>query len=155
MGPKAGSEPEVQAIMKFYLGAQRIVGAIDFHSFSQLVLRPYGWTEERAPHEQQHRELGNGMRDLIRKTHGQGYTSERAVDLYVASGGASDWFYGDQVQAAFGRRPFSYTIELRPKSMWDGGFVLPPRFILPVGEEIFPAVLYFAEYALAHPVLKD
>ena len=46
-----------------------------------------------------------------------------------ASGGSFDWAKGKlDVKYAF-------VVELRPKSMWDGGFVLPPSEITPCGEE--------------------
>jgi hypothetical protein len=87
MGPSAGSEPEVQALMKFFMNANhtRLVGAIDFHSFSQLVLRPYGWTTDDAPDETLLKKAGDGIRDVIKKTSGKKYVSEREIDLYKVS----------------------------------------------------------------------
>ena len=41
-GPKAGSEQETQAIMKYFMEIRPVLGAIDYHSYSQAVLYPYG-----------------------------------------------------------------------------------------------------------------
>lgn len=54
-----------------------------------------------------------------------------AETIYVASGIAPDWSYGD-----VGIK-YSYTIELRPKGSLGGGFVLPPDEIEPTGEEMY------------------
>ncbi|KAJ3214062.1 hypothetical protein HDU67_002106 [Dinochytrium kinnereticum] len=158
MGPSAGSEPEVKALMSFFMSPNhtRLLGAIDFHSYSQLVLRPYGWTEEPAPDEKQLKKVGDGIRDVIKATHGKKYTSEREIDLYQCSGTASDWFYDDDVQKWLpDRRLYAYTIELRPSAdeTWGNqGFILPPEFIVPTGEEIYASMVYFVQYAIANPL---
>ena len=54
MGPSANSELETQAITSLYLSLPNPVAAIDFHAFSQLILRPYGWTTKPCPHEKAH-----------------------------------------------------------------------------------------------------
>jgi len=55
----------------------------------------------------------------------------QAVDLYPASGIASDWTYSVDIKG--------WTIELRPNG--NPGFDLPPDQIIPTGEENFEAVL--------------
>ena len=42
-GPSAESESEVKAIVDYLKQNRPFVGAIDFHSFSQAVVYPYGW----------------------------------------------------------------------------------------------------------------
>jgi hypothetical protein len=46
---------------------------------------------------------------------------------------------------------FSFAIELRPQNAAEGGFLLPASEIVPQGQEIFPAVVYAAQFAAAHP----
>ncbi|KAJ3085095.1 hypothetical protein HK102_000323 [Quaeritorhiza haematococci] len=141
-GPSPGSEPEVQALRNFFLlqNHTRLIGAIDFHSYSQLILRPYGWTTRPAPDEKLARKAADTMRDLIYGVHQKKYVSEREIDLYKASGTASDWFYGKEVNEFLGghKRLYAYTIELRPSADdggWGGeGFILPPEQIVPTGE---------------------
>ena len=48
MGPARASEPEIEALASYFAKNAPVIGGIDFHSYTQLVLRPYGWT--RAEH---------------------------------------------------------------------------------------------------------
>ncbi|KAF9585770.1 hypothetical protein BGW38_000818 [Lunasporangiospora selenospora] len=149
-GPHAASEPEVQALQNFFSTHKRMVGAIDFHCFSQLILRPEGWTSKPAPHELEHKVLGDKMAELILGVHGKKYVSEPSYSLYKTTGAASDWFYGENAtKANNGKRIYSYTIELRPSDSFGrgrSGFVLPPEEIIPLGEEIAQAVEFFVDY---------
>lgn len=147
MGPAPESEPEVKSVADFFRSNTRIVGAIDFHTFSQLILRPWGDTEEKAPHEAQHAKLGNDMRDIIYSVSKYKYTSQLGIDLYVTTGTASDWFYVSKSSNINGEAvyPYGITIELRPASSWSGGFALPPSEIIPTGLEIFPSFMHFAK----------
>ena len=56
--------------------------------------------------------------------HGKKYTSQRAIDLYLTTGSASDWFYSDDANMNNKYRAAGYTIELRDTGTY--GFVLPP-----------------------------
>lgn len=155
-GPSAASEPEVQALQKFFSEQKRIVGAVDFHCYSQLVLRPQGWTTQLAPHEKEHKFVGDRIASIIKNVHGKKYISEPSVALYKTTGAASDWFYGDQATAANnGRHVYSYTIELRPSNTNPGGrsgFILPPEEIIPLGEEIAEAMEFFVDYVVKNPL---
>ncbi|KXN64594.1 peptidase M14, carboxypeptidase A, partial [Conidiobolus coronatus NRRL 28638] len=127
-GKSAGSELETQAITKYYSAQGPIAGGIDWHSYSELVLRPWGDTKNEAPHEAQHKKLGDGIRDKIKLNRGKVYTSQKSVSLYPTSGTASDWFYGD-------KGSYGFTIELSPDENAKNGFVLPPSEIVPVGKD--------------------
>ena len=41
-GPKPASEPETKNIMNYWKQNGPIVGAIDWHSYGQLILHPWG-----------------------------------------------------------------------------------------------------------------
>ncbi|KAF9968298.1 hypothetical protein BGZ70_005114 [Mortierella alpina] len=153
-GPHAASEPEVKAMQDFFSEQKRIVGAIDFHCYSQLVLRPEGWTTAPAPHEKEHKFVGDKIVSLIQSVHGKKYISEPSVALYKTTGAGSDWFYGEKAtKANNGQRVYSYTIELRPsESGGRNGFVLPPEEILPLGEEIAKAMEFFVDYVVKNPL---
>ncbi|KAF9110564.1 hypothetical protein BGX27_006167 [Mortierella sp. AM989] len=155
-GPSAASEPEVQAMQNFFGAQKRIVGAIDFHSYSQLVLRPEGWTTAPSPHEKEHKYVGDRIVSLIQNVHGKKYISEPSVALYKTTGAGSDWFYGEKAtKANNGQRVYSYTIELRPSDTNPGGrsgFILPPEEIIPLGEEIAKAMEFFVEYVVKNPL---
>ncbi|KAG0206437.1 hypothetical protein BGX28_002109 [Mortierella sp. GBA30] len=155
-GPYAASEPEVQAMQDFFGQQKRIVGAIDFHCYSQLVLRPEGWTTKPAPHEVEHKFVGDKIVSLIQSVHGKKYISEPSVALYKTTGAGSDWFYGEKAtKANNGQRVYSYTIELRPSDTNPGGrsgFILPPEEIVPLGEEIAKAMEFFVDYVVKNPL---
>jgi len=152
MGPKPGSEPEVQALMKEYAKTPNVIGAVDFHSYSQLILRPYGWTQNRSPDEAAFTAMGEAIKKAIQPVNKASYTNQRVVDLYVASGGSNDWWYG--IGTASGKqKPYGIAVELPPAFAFGGqGFILPPAKITSVGNEIAPASMAMIEYALANPL---
>jgi len=138
------SEPESTVVSNLVTSLlPNIWAAIDFHCYSQLVLRPYGWTTSNCPDEASLKTLGDGVRDAIKTVHNKVYVSQRAADLYLASGGASDWYYSTGIWG-------SYTIELRDTGKY--GFLLPPQEIIPTGQEIFHSMKYFVKHVLEnHP----
>ncbi|SMB89418.1 M14 family zinc carboxypeptidase [Deinococcus hopiensis] len=113
-GVSGGSEPEVQTVQNFLKATfadQRGPGRtdaapagtpgiyLDIHSYSDLVLWPWGDTSTVAPN-------GTALQSLGRKlAYFNGYTPEQAVGLYPTSGTTDDFAYGELGVAA-------YTIEL-------------------------------------------
>jgi len=134
------SEPESKAAAAFYNAHVPYVGAIDYHSYSQLILRPYGWTTALPPNEAIAKSVGDGIRDTIRSVTNVQYTSEASWELYYTSGTAQDWFY------SAGKAPLAYTIELRDTGSY--GFELPPAQIIPTGQENYAAFKYFVNRAI-------
>ncbi|RKP09226.1 hypothetical protein THASP1DRAFT_5631, partial [Thamnocephalis sphaerospora] len=151
-GPSAASSLEVKALIDAYVKEPNVVGAIDLHSYSQLVLRPYGWTTSSPPDEANLSRVGQQIASDIRSQSGKTYISQHSADLYLASGNVVDWWYGAAVDAKKkagipAPRPYAYCIELRPSDDDSQGFVLPPSEIIPTGQEIYAATLHFAEEA--------
>jgi len=134
------SEPETKAASNYYIANGPYVGAIDYHSYSQLILRPYGWTTQPPPNEALAKLVGDGIRDTILSVHNISYTSEPSWQLYYTSGTAQDWFY------AAGKAPLAYTIELRDTGRY--GFELPPDQIIPTGQENWEGFKFFAQHIL-------
>ena len=66
MGPSAGSEPEVQNVMKY---VSKIKKNIKFHqslhAFGQYIMFPWGYTDERIPDYDKLFELGKKVRQLL------------------------------------------------------------------------------------------
>ncbi|CAI8008905.1 Carboxypeptidase B [Geodia barretti] len=150
-GPNPMSEPETRNIINYWKANGPIVGAIDWHSYGQLILHPWAFTKDDPKHDEQIKQLGSNMAKAIKEVHGTDYTSEKSIDLYQCFGIASDWFYGDDASSTNGGyRAVGYVIELRDTG--TKGFLLPPDQILPTGQEIFPAVLLFAKTLLEHPI---
>lgn len=127
-GKSPASAPEVQVVSKFVHGRniggkQQIKAAIDFHTYSELVLWPFGFTDD---------DTGEGMTQddhdafaTIGKNMAatNGYTPEQSSDLYITDGSIDDWLWGDQ-------RIFAYTFEMYPSSFGSGGFY-PKDSVIP------------------------
>ncbi|MFC9792074.1 M14 family metallopeptidase [Streptomyces sp. NPDC057695] len=126
-GAAPESAPEVKVVADFVRsrvvgGKQQITAAIDFHTYSELVLWPFGWTTANtAP----------GMtlddRNAFAAVGGKmaasnGYTPEQSSDLYITDGSIDDYLWGAQ-------RIFAYTFEMYPSSSGGGGFYPPDEVI--------------------------
>jgi len=131
------SEPESTAVSKFVLANGPYRGAIDYHSYSQLILRPYGWTTTPPPNDAAVKIIGDTIRARILAVNNVAYTSQASWQLYYTTGSAQDWYYS---QANI---PVSFTIELRDTGTY--GFQLPPAQIKPTGAENWAGFLYFAQ----------
>ena len=143
------SEPETQAIRDF-VATHEFYASISYHSYSQLVLYPWGYTKDAAPHKEQLSKIAEDMANAIKDVHGMNYTHRQASNLYRASGDSDDWLYGAYNIAAF-------TVELRPKTLWDCGgkpFELPEDQIIATCEENLPAALYLIEMSPQFDVIS-
>jgi len=152
-GPSAFSEKETQVGRDLLLhlakeGRKNIKGAIDWHSYSQIVLRPYDWAkpfEHKPKNEQALKQLGEELATIMTKSGNKGrvYKTEHASELYRVAGSTMAWHY-----AVITKGGAAYTVELPDKGRF--GFVLPATEIEPVAAEVFPAVLHFAETLVQH-----
>ncbi|KAL7740261.1 hypothetical protein ACLKA6_014523 [Drosophila palustris] len=129
-GPHPFSEPEIKA-MSEYLGSikDKVNVFLAFHSYSQLLLSPYGHTAEEFPDNfDDMMKVAKAYADAVRALpYGTVYDYGSSADkLYTASGSANDWAYQEGI-------PISYTVEFRDTGRF--GFVLPPAFIIPNAEE--------------------
>jgi carboxypeptidase T len=146
VGPRAFSEPEVRAVRNL-VTRQLFDGVLSYHSYSQLVLFPWGYTSEPIEDEADHAELSTlaeRMETLIRGVHGETYTAQQASQLYPTAGDTTDWTYGEFDVPSF-------TIELRPATAMEGGFLLPAAQIQPCWEENRPAALEFIRHVFERP----
>ena len=143
VGPRAFSEPETQAVRNL-VARELFRGVITYHSFSQLILYPWGYTLEPIPDSSDAStmtKLAKRMQQLIRGVHGTTYTPQQSSQLYLTAGDTTDWTYGEYGIPSF-------TIELRPDSIQNGGFILPPDQIQPTFEENLPAAMEFIKRTL-------
>jgi len=109
-GPSAGSEPETQVMMAF-VARIKPVFSISYHSYSELVLYPYGCDGEHTPTMDIVEPLGQKMAGLIQSDSGNGgYDPGTPWELlYAVDGGDIDWMYHDQ-------QVIPYVIELNSTS---------------------------------------
>jgi len=104
-GPKPASEPETRAMMNF-IENYRPVFDISYHSYSELVIYPYGCKGDRAETYDVVEKIGKEVAYLIDYEPGTAWEL-----LYNADGGDIDWMY-----SAYQVIPF--VIELN--SRWQG-----------------------------------
>jgi carboxypeptidase T len=142
VGPQAFSEPETRAVRNL-VAQQLFVGVVTYHSYSQLILYPWGYTYKPVPDLSDRSEmvkLADDMAKLIHGIHGKTYKPQQSSDLYLTAGDTTDWTYGEYDIP-------SVTIELRPTNVAEGGFILPPEQIQPTWEENQPAALEFIRHS--------
>ncbi|MFD0317005.1 M14 family metallopeptidase [Streptomyces flavalbus] len=126
-GSAPESAPEVRVVANFVRsrvvgGKQQITAGVDFHTYSELVLWPFGYT---------YSDTTTGMTADDRNafaTVGQkmaasnGYTPEQSSDLYITDGSIDDYLWG-------AHKIFGYTFEMYPRSSSGGGFYPPDEVI--------------------------
>jgi len=153
MGPSVSSELETQATQNYFRGIKNVTVGFDWHSYSQLMLRPYGWTTADSPDETVLKAQGDAYVASIAATSGMVYTSQKSIQLYVTTGTASDWFYGNDATTNNGGfwRAAGYTVELRPINN-PPGFLLPPAQIVPTGNENYRALIPLLNYFAVNPI---
>ncbi|MFM9593513.1 M14 family metallopeptidase [Streptomyces scabiei] len=126
-GPAAESAPEVKVVANFVRGrvvggVQQIRTAIDFHTYSELVLWPFGYTTADTATGMTADDR-NAFATVGRKmAASNGYTPEQSSDLYITDGSIDDWLWGNQ-------KIFGYTFEMYPGSAGGGGFYPPDEVI--------------------------
>eukprot|EP00005_Dracoamoeba_jomungandri_P010885 CAMPEP_0174275418 /NCGR_PEP_ID=MMETSP0439-20130205/59814_1 /TAXON_ID=0 /ORGANISM="Stereomyxa ramosa, Strain Chinc5" /LENGTH=443 /DNA_ID=CAMNT_0015367519 /DNA_START=832 /DNA_END=2163 /DNA_ORIENTATION=+ len=142
-GPSSFSEPEETAVSKYIASHPNIVGYIDFHSYSQLWMNPWGWSTTEFPKDDAvQKECAKECVAAIKATHGMIYQyGNVATTIYIASGGSLDWTYGGS------NVTYSYAVELRDTGRY--GFLLPPDQIIPSGQEIVASVRTMGNYIKA------
>lgn len=143
VGPRAFSEPETRAVRDL-IARELFRGVITYHSYSQLILYPWGYTEDPIidiPDRTRMQSLANQMGALINGVNGKVYTPRQSSQLYPTAGDTTDWTYG-----VYGIP--SFTIELRPDRFSASGFILPPDQIEPTWEENQAAAFAFINQCL-------
>jgi carboxypeptidase T len=111
-GPSAFSEPETRAVKAFIDAHSNLKVLLSYHTFSELVLYPWGGSDAPIDDADALKAYQAMAGEMGRMT---GYTPEQSSQLYVASGDLTDWSWGEH-------QIYSFTFEMTPKSMWDGGF---------------------------------
>lgn len=154
-GPAPYSEPEIKAMSELITSLKdKINVLLSFHSYSQLVLSPYGHTAEVfPPNYEDLMKVAKAYADAVAALpYGSVYIYGSSAGVLckfklrwkikktilnksladATSGGTKDWAYNEL------DIKISYTIEFRDQGRY--GFVLPPAFIIPNCEETLAGI---------------
>jgi len=135
------SEPETQAIRDLFPGHD-FQALLSYHSFSQVILYPWGYKKEPSPNENLLRGMAQDMSDLMRQVNGRVYDVQRAgADFYLTNGDTTDWSYGTYSIPSF-------TFELPPVDQSQGGFFNAESDIQAIFNENLPALLYLINWSI-------
>ncbi|HEV8692316.1 MAG TPA: M14 family metallopeptidase [Ideonella sp.] len=155
-GPSAASEPETQAVEAYVRtlwpdrrGPNQNDAApadtsgihIDLHSYSQLVLWPWGFTSQVAPN-------GTALQTLGRKfAYFNGYLPEQSIGLYQTDGTSDSVSYGElgvpaytiEMGTDFFQSCTAYTNTIKPanlKALWYAAHVVRTPYQTPAGPDV-------------------
>ncbi|HPE42545.1 MAG TPA: M14 family zinc carboxypeptidase [Bacteroidales bacterium] len=102
-GPEAFSEPEIQNIKQFVEEHEFMI-ALNYHSYSNLLLYPWGYTNAPCPDDAIFYAHATLMTRDNRYVYGPGSST-----IYPTNGGSDDWMYGETENK---NQVFAYTPEV-------------------------------------------
>lgn len=141
-GPSAFSEPETRNV-KYILDSERIVSFVDVHSYSELVLYPWGhaptqstdpsqvftglptgtctasipatYSEYMPPRDvQRFRTVAGRIVTDIAAVRGRSYTPQTSFQLYATTGTQSDYAYSRHIANPSLYKTYGFTFETGP-----------------------------------------
>ncbi|XP_058176055.1 zinc carboxypeptidase-like [Anopheles ziemanni] len=136
-GNTAFSELEASALADFLhrsVKTERIRTYIALHSYSQLLMFPYGHTADQVPNYDDLKQITEQAIEAMTAVNGTEFKGGSKYEtIYPSSGGSIDWAYHT------GGIPVSLTFELRGPANSTDMFILPAEQIVPVGRETLAA----------------
>ncbi|XP_049779128.1 zinc carboxypeptidase-like [Schistocerca cancellata] len=142
-GPAPFSEVETRTYSQFLASlGDDFQLYLDFHSYGQMLMFPYGLSSLVAPNYDELLEIAGRAAEVLASRYGTQFTYGSIVDtIYPAAGSSIDWLMGVQAK----RFPFAW--ELRDTG--EFGHLLPADQIVPTSEETFDSVLSVLNDVLA------
>ncbi|KAF2763149.1 hypothetical protein EJ05DRAFT_27593 [Pseudovirgaria hyperparasitica] len=141
-GRAAADAPETQAHQSFIQKIKNQQGLklyIDYHSYSQLFMSPYGYSCSALPAKNtEFQSLMKGTVAAIKAVHGVSFTYGPICSTIYQATGASVDYVSDVVKA-----DYIFTSELRDTGNY--GFLLPANQIVPSGEEAYAGLKYLLQ----------
>lgn len=141
-GPRAFSEIEVKSVADFLAAHNSTIKCyVNFHSYSQLWMDPWGWTSALPKDFDKQDGLAAQAVKALESVYGTKYKHGSISNIiYPASGSTVDWTYGHLGII------YSYGVELRDTGKY--GFLLPANEILPSGNETFQAIAVIGKHII-------
>lgn len=143
-GVEPFSEPELVAI-KDFLNNKKIRACLNYHTYSNLLIFPYGAVQTESPDSNIFREFTD---DMVSKNNYLAGTDMQTVN-YSTRGNSDDYMYDGEP----GRdKIFAMTPEV---GGFEDGFWPPEHRIIPLAEENLYPNLYYANIVGGYPVVID
>lgn len=143
-GPSQASAPENQALIQQFgrvRDTQGVLIYVDWHSYSQLLLWPYGY-DCNATIPQDYDTVGSAVAEAFERPYGTQMTiGPICSTIYQVAGGSTDWAY------ARGGADWSFAYELRDTGTY--GFVVPPSQIFASSRESYLSAIAMFEEVFA------
>ncbi len=86
------SEPETEAVRQYCI-AHNFRLALNYHTYSNLLITPWGYIPEETQDSIFYREIASDMTQY--NNYSWGYSAEI---IYAVNGDSDDWFYGEQTE---------------------------------------------------------
>ena len=104
---------------------------LTFHNYDQSILYPYGYKKGETEDVTDQKDLAQKGADAASWVNGRSYRVGSAAKMLgkPAAGGSDDWAYETA------KIKYSYTIELPPRTLAEGGFELDASKAEGVGKE--------------------
>uniref|UniRef100_A0A2K6FAR1 Carboxypeptidase A3 n=1 Tax=Propithecus coquereli TaxID=379532 RepID=A0A2K6FAR1_PROCO len=142
-GPTPESEKETKAVIDFIRSHLKSIKVyITFHSYSQMLLFPYGYTSKLPPNHKDLAKVAKIATDVLSTQYETRYIyGPIKSTIYPISSSSSDWAYDLGIK-------YTFAFELRDKGKF--GFLLAESQIKPTCKETMLAVKFIAKYILKH-----
>ncbi|XP_048864792.1 carboxypeptidase A2-like [Brienomyrus brachyistius] len=141
-GPRAESEVEVRNVVELIKSHGNFRSFISIHSYSQLLMYPYGYTCADAVDSVELDSVASSAARALSSVYGTSYrVGSICKIIYQASGGSIDWSYNYGIK-------YSFAFELRDTGRY--GFLLPANQIVPTATETWQALKHIMEYVHTH-----
>ncbi|GAB5568786.1 carboxypeptidase A5 [Prionailurus iriomotensis] len=143
-GKFANSEVEVKSIVDFVKSHGNIKAFISIHSYSQLLLYPYGYKAEPAPDRDELDQLAKSAVTALASLYGTKFKYGSIIKT-ISTKPAEAPLTGPTARASSTPSPSS------SGSTGRYGFLLPASQIVPTAQETWLALRTIMEYTLNHP----
>ena len=142
-GEEPFSEPETQ-IIKDFCESHEFGFALNYHTYSDLLLYTWGYTEEPCEDDELLYAYAEQMTQVNNYTFGPGSTT-----IYPSNGGSDDWMYGEQETK---NKIFSFTPEVGSSS---DGFWPASSQIIPHCQENLLMNILTAKFAGHYAMVEE
>jgi len=131
-GKSGASEKEIQAVLNLDLGHKNIKGVIDFHTYGNMMLYPWGHSYDQPENVDTYKNLGQKMNAAM----GNSFRLMQSSELYPSSGSSENVHHAN--------KRLTYTLEV------GRSFYPDPKEIEPTCKKLFEPCNIFMDYVIEH-----